>query len=147
MLDTIAFGEPVECSDVCSTIVSDDFFYGSPSAQDVLEDESVEGAGFLSAECTPFGPCGERAASLHNVSISCGGRYEHGIDVYFVEEGTWGGDGRRDPDFGCLADLTLVVRCDVLLDVEGDRGPPKAVEEGAQRQVVAFVSEVVVCFA
>jgi len=62
-----------------------------------------------------------------------GGRHEHGIDidVYFVEEGGWDGDGRSDSDFGCLADSTLAARCDVLLDVKGNPGPPKVVEGGA----------------
>ena len=84
---------------------------------------------------------------LDNVAVSSGGWHEHSVDVYFMEEGGWDGDGQRDSDFGCLADLTLVARCDVLLDIEGNHGPPKVVEEGVQHRVVAFVSKVIVCFA
>ena len=146
MSDAIAFCEPVKCGNVCGTVVCNDLFYGSPSAQDIFEDEGAEGAGGLCAKCAPFGPSGERAAGLHDVAVSSGGWHKHGVNVYFVKEGGRSGDGWRDSDFGCLVDLTLVACCDVLFDVEGDRGSPEAIEEGAQCRVVAFVSEVVVGF-
>ena len=77
MSDPIAVSGPVECGDVHCTVVCDDFFYGSPSVQDVFEGECAEDAGVLRAKCVPFGPGRERAAGLNDVAVSSGGRHEH----------------------------------------------------------------------
>ena len=101
------------------------FFHGTPLAKDVFENEC--------AECTPFWPGGGQGAGLYNVAISGSGWHEHSVSR--CPPCGRGLEWRRlvgqDSDFGWLVDLTLVACRDVFFDVEGDRGPPKAIEEGA----------------
>ena len=130
MSNPVALCKPVECRNVSGPIVSHNLLNGSPSAQDFFKKECAKGAPGLSLESTPLGPRGEGASSLYNVSEATGVRHEHGVDVSLAEEWRWRGDGRWDPDFGCLADLALVARFDVPPNIVSERRPPKAVEEG-----------------
>jgi hypothetical protein len=61
-----------------------------------------------------------------------------------AEEGRGIVDGRREPDFGGLADLALVTSLNVPLNIGVERGPPEAVEKGAACGIETFVSELVV---
>ena len=56
VLDAISVGKGVERGNECCAIVCNNLFNGSPSAQDVLEDERSEGSAGFDSERTPFGP-------------------------------------------------------------------------------------------
>ena len=117
MSNPIALCKPVECRDVSSPVVGYDLLNSSPTAQDFFEKECAKGAPGLGSESTPLGPRGEGASSLYNVSEAAGVRHEHGIDISLAEEWRWRGDGRWDPDFGGLADLTFVAGLNIPLNI------------------------------
>ena len=74
-------------------------------------------------------------------------RHQHGVDIYFMEEGGGGGDSRRDPDLGCLVELALVTSADVPLDILLKEGPPESVEECMAGGIKAFMPKVVMSVA
>ena len=124
MLDAIVGCKPIESSDVHCTVVHDNFYYSSPSAQDVFKDEGAKGTGIPCTKCIPFRPSGEQAASLHDVVASGSGWHEHSVDVHLVEEWGWDGDSWQDSDFGCLVDLTFLTCCNVLFAFLLSSQPP-----------------------
>ena len=56
MVDAISFRKPVQCHNISHAIVSDNLFYCSLAAEDLLEDEGTNCAAGLNMESTPFGP-------------------------------------------------------------------------------------------
>jgi hypothetical protein len=101
-------------------VVRHNFLDSSPSAQDFLKEESAEGASGFHAEGTPLGLRGEGAAGLDDVSVAQSVQHEHCVDISLPEEGCRRSNSGRDPDFGCLTDLTLMASLNV---------PPNIVSE------------------
>ena len=147
VVDTIPVREPVQCSDVGRTVVSDDLFDGTPAAQYLLEKKHTQGAAVLHAQGVPLRPSSEGAAGLSDISEATNVRHQHGVDIYLTEEVGGDGDSRRDPDLGCLAELALVTSADVPLDILLKEGPPELVEECTAGGIKALMPEAVVSVA
>ena len=71
--DVVAVSKPIESGDKRSAIVCDDLLYGSPSTQDIFENERGKGAGGLDVKGAPLRPGGEGASCLHDVAETGGG--------------------------------------------------------------------------
>jgi hypothetical protein len=82
-------------------------------AQDFLKEEGAEGVSGFHTEGTPFGPCSEGAAGLHDVLVPGHMGHKHSVNIGFAKEGCRCCDCWWDSDFGCLADLALVAGLDV----------------------------------
>ena len=90
------------------TIVCDNFFDGSPLAQDIFKYEHCEGLASFYMKCTPLGPCSQQTMHLDDVPISGSWGHNHCVNVCFVEQGCWGWGSWWDAHFGGLVNLVLV---------------------------------------
>lgn len=117
MPNAITISKPVESGYERSAVVCDDLFDGSPSTQDIFENECGEHACGFDVKGAPFGPGSEGASCLNDVAEASGGRHQHCVDIRFAEEGRRGGDCWRDVDFGGLSNLALVAGGNVLLNI------------------------------
>ena len=124
--DAIPVRKSVQRGDVGGAVVGNDLFDCAPSAQYLLEKKCSDRAASFCAERTPFRPSGERAAGLSDVLEAVSGCPNHSVDVDFVEEGCWDGDGRGNADLGGLTQLALVAGVDGPCDALLERGPPEA---------------------
>ncbi len=129
--NVIVVSEPIKSGDEHSAVVCDNLLYGSPSTQDIFENECGKGAGSLDAKGVPLRPGGEGALCLHNVAETGGGRHQHGINVCFTEEGCRDGNCWWDTNLGGLAKLALMAGGDVLFDVISKGRPPELVKDSA----------------
>ena len=75
MVNAVAVSQQVQCGNEGGAIVGDDFLHGSPSAQQVFEDEGGEGASGLYMEGAPLRPRSEGTASLDDIAKTGGGRH------------------------------------------------------------------------
>ena len=140
MLDTIPIHKPVEGGNIRRAVVGDDFFDGSPPAQNFLEKKHTKGPACLSTEGVPLWPGGKGAVGLGDVTEAAGRGHKHGVDVEFVEKRGRDCNGGQNADLGGLAKLALMAGGDVPFDVLLEGGPPEAVKDDASSQEEALVA-------
>ena len=143
MVDVVLFGERLGGGDEGFPVVRDEFDDGSPTREDVFEDELGEGFSIVGRERAVFGIGGEGASGLHDVSVATVRGHEHDVDVNFAKER--GGRGRDwgSLEFGELSGLTLMACLDVPPNVPMHSWPPKTILYACPNCEESFVTEFV----
>ena len=91
-----------------------------------------------------FGPRGEGTAAVKDILVGATLRHVECVEVSLAEDRWDMGDGRRDVEILCLADLALMATSDVPADVVVQERPPESKKDVLSRSESTLVSEFVV---
>ena len=86
MVDTVLFGEDIGRYNPGGVIVRDKLFEGSPSTEDILEEEVGENLASLRGDSSAFRIRHERTLGVEDVAILPELRHKEGVSMGFTEQ-------------------------------------------------------------